>query len=389
MAVNGQQNILDEIRRHGFSFDWLAEAGQCPILQKLKEVPQNPEYHGEGDVYTHTQMLCREMIRLPLWQELAPREQELVFLAGAFHDLGKLPCTKWEDGKWTSPKHTIVGARMFRELAYREGKRFGLSFQEREQAAALIRFHGLPVWFWTKRRPEFDLHKAAQSVSLKLLYILSKADTLGRIGSEPEEMAQKVDYFWEYACELGIGETSGSFFNDYSRFQYFHKEDMDPGAQLYDSTEFDVYVMSGLPLSGKDTWIDKQGKDLPVVSLDQIREEFKISPTDGSARVVTIANRRARSLLREKKPFIWNATNIMEDIRQRLVGLFSGYGARVHFIYLEAPYGEMMRRNQERERYIPEPVLETMIGKWEPPAPWEGYSVNYVDLADNTTIENL
>lgn len=388
--MNRTETILDEIRQNGFSFDWLAGEGQCPILKKLKEVPQNPEYHGEGDVYTHTQMVCREMVRLPQWQALDPKQQELVFLAGAFHDLGKLPCTKWEDGKWTSPKHTIVGARMFRELAYREGSRLGLSFREREQAAALIRYHGLPVWFWTKRRPEFDLHKAAESLSLELLYILSKSDTLGRIGAEPEVMEQKVDYFWEYACELGLGTEKGSFANDYSRFQYFHKEDMEPGAQLYDPTEFDVYVMSGLPLSGKDTWIKTHAGELPVVSLDQIREEFKISPTDGSGRVVNIANRRARALLREKKSFIWNATNFMEDIRQRLCGLFSGYGARVHFIYLEAPYAELLKRNRERERYIPEPVLETMISKWEPPAPWEGYSVNYVDLMDDgTTMKTI
>jgi predicted kinase len=45
-------------------------------------------------------------------------------------------------------------------------------------------------------------------------------------------------------------------------------------------------------------------------------------------------------------------------------------------VYLEAPYQELLDRNQKRERYIPEPVLEEMIRKLEPPAPWESFTVN-------------
>ena len=46
-------------------------------------------------------------------------------------------------------------------------------------------------------------------------------------------------------------------------------------------------------------------------------------------------------------------------------------------MYLEAPYEEILKRNQIRTRQIPEPVLEKMIDKLEMPEPWEGYEVNY------------
>ena len=46
--------ILTEIRNGNFSFNWLAEC--YPGLSILKNVPQNPEYHGEGDVYRHTEI---------------------------------------------------------------------------------------------------------------------------------------------------------------------------------------------------------------------------------------------------------------------------------------------------------------------------------------------
>ena len=59
--------------------------------------------------------------------------------------------------------------------------------------------------------------------------------------------------------------------------------------------------------------------------------------------------------------------------------LFAGYGARVHIVYMETPYEELLRRNQIRARQIPEHVLETMIRKLELPAPWEAWDVTYED----------
>ena len=73
----------------------------------LKQVPQNPAYHAEGDVYCHTGLVCEALLSLPEWQTLSGVEQELLFLAAAFHDIGKITCTKYEDGIPVSPKHTI------------------------------------------------------------------------------------------------------------------------------------------------------------------------------------------------------------------------------------------------------------------------------------------
>lgn len=367
------QVILKGIRDSDFSLGWLAR--NCSGLSRLKNIPQNPEYHGEGDVYQHTEMVCGKLVELPEWRELEKEEQELLFLAAAFHDIGKAVCTKQEDGQWVSPKHTIIGEKEFRRIAYKEAEQFGLTFRQRETAAKLIRYHGLPVWFWTKRRPELDLLKAAESIPLRLLYLLSKADIQGRIEKQSGKMEENVELFADYARESGVWEKPFLFANPYTKYQYFHKEGLWQEAELYDDTEFDVILMSGLPLAGKDSWIEKNGKEMPVISLDEIREKMGISPTKGSGKVVQAALEEAKNLLRRKEPFIWNATNIIQETRQKLVGLFAGYGARVHIMYLEAPYRELLARNRKRERYIPELVLEDMIKKMELPAPWEAYDV--------------
>lgn len=372
------ESVLGKIRECGFSFDKLADA--CPELALLKGVPQNPDYHAEGDVYCHTEMVCGELTKLPEWRELTGEEKELLFLAAAFHDIGKVNCTKQEDGKWTSPKHTIVGEKEFRRMAYRENGRFGLTFRQREIVAKLIRYHGMPVWFLKKKRPEFELIKAAESIPLRLLYLLSKADVQGRLISTnaDEHLGEYVELFADHAKELSIWDIPHAFADAYTKYQYFHKEDLWQGAELYDDTEFDVILMSGLPLAGKDTWIGKNGREMSVISLDAIREKLGIPPSKKSDKVAHVALEQAKELLRRKEPFIWNATNIVRETREKLVKIFAGYGARVHILYLEVPYSELLLRNQKRERYIPKNVLEDMIRKLEIPAPWEAYEVEWI-----------
>ncbi len=364
--------ILAKIRECNFSLENLTI--DYPELELLKHVPQNPQYHAEGDVYCHTGLVCREITKLKEWPELASREQELLFLAGAFHDIGKPACTRWEDERWTSPNHTIIGEKVFRAMVYRECERFGLTWQERELAAKLIRYHGFPVWFWKKRRPDFELLKAAETVPMRLLHLLSMADIKGRRCKEPEPLDEYVEMFWESIKELEITNASYPFANTYTRYQYFHKDSLWQGSELYDDTTFDVWLMSGLPLSGKDTWIETYGKGMPIISLDNIREEYEIAPGNNSSKVAHIATDRAKKFLRKKEPFIWNATNIIQDIREKLCNLFTAYGARVKIIYLEVPYQELLIRNEKRTRHIPIQVLEHMIDKLEIPAPWESYS---------------
>ncbi len=369
--------IWEAIQANAFSFEKLAEI--YPELSALNQIPQDPAYHGEGNVFCHTQMVCQKLTSLSDWQRLAPGEQSLLFLAAACHDLGKAVCTKQVDGKWISPRHTVVGAKCFRQKVFRQARQFGLTFSQRELVAGLIRFHGLPVWFWTKSNPAYALLQAAENIPLHLLYLLSTADVTGRITSTTDQLTGQTEFFADYAKELGVWKTPFSFANPCTRFRYYQKADLPLNACLYDDTKSDVIMLSGLPLSGKDTWIAKYGAGRPVISLDDIRAQLKIPPAKDTGRVVQTAMEQARTYLRKSEPFIWNATNIIQETRQKLVRLFAGYGARVHLLYVETPYEELLHRNSKRERHIPDTVLETMIRKLEIPAPWEAWDVSYLD----------
>lgn len=350
-----------------------------PALSMLETVMQEPEYHAEGNVLQHTRLLCSELIAFEEWKELTGEKKTVLFLAAIFHDIGKYCCTKVMDGRIQSPKHAVTGERIFRELVYIEyQQKYSISFELREHAANLIRFHGLPLFFMEKKTIEHELIKAASVLDMELLYLLAKADFMGRKCKDKERFLFHIEYFKEYTKELGCYGRKYEFANEYTRFKYLSEDRIWPGDALFDKTEFDVIIMSGFPLAGKDTYIETKFPDSCVISLDSIREELHISPSDGSAKVAVLARERAREYLRQKKTFIWNATNIVKDTREKLVRLFTSYGARVTIIYVEAPYRELFSRNKTRQRTVPEDVINRMIQKFDMPKPWEGYRLCYI-----------
>jgi predicted kinase len=95
--------------------------------------------------------------------------------------------------------------------------------------------------------------------------------------------------------------------------------------------------MSGLPAAGKDHWIAANRPGWAVVSLDALRAELGVDPGGDQGPVVEAAYRLAREHLRAGRPYVWNATNLTRQLRDRCIGLAAGYGARIDLVSLEAP----------------------------------------------------
>jgi predicted kinase len=178
---------------------------------------------------------------------------------------------------------------------------------------------------------------------------------------------------------MGCLETPWPFASDHSRFEWFRKPGRDPAYAAHDDTGMVVVLMSGLPAAGKDSWIAANAPDLPVVSLDAIRGEFGVAPSDGQGKVIAAARERAREHLRAKKSFVWNATNLSRRIRAGLIDLFADYNARVRIVYLEVPPAEQQRRNAARCDPVPDSAIGRMLNSWEPPKINEAHQVDWID----------
>jgi len=351
------------------NIDWSGiEAVLSSFVIPMSRTEQNPEFHAEGDVWTHTKMVCENLMRLDPFQALSEVQQQAVFLAALLHDIGKIPTTRWEDDKWTSPNHTLVGSKMARQFLWQELALCGTPEKQqfRETVCNLIRYHSFPPHAIDDPDGKRKLLAIAANgqncpmFTIDLLCTLCEADALGRECIDENDrihMAELVQLCREFAKESGCYDAPYPFPSAHTQFSYLGRKDIAPEVELYDDTWGEVILMSGLPGTGKDTWIKEHYPDLPMISLDEIRREIKTAPTDNQSKVLEIAREQARELLRKKQPFVWNATNISPMVRAKQIDLFTQYHASTRIVYLETEWNEQLRRNSNRAEAVPEQAI--------------------------------
>ena len=115
---------------------------------------------------------------------------------------------------------------------------------------------------------------------------------------------------------------------------------------------------------------------LPVVSLDDLRDELEVEATDDQGRVIQAARERCREHLRARTDFAFNATNTVPQTRKRWIDLFADYGARTEVVYLEPPLPVILERNARRQQRVPRSVIHRLLEKTEPPTWAEAHSVS-------------
>ena len=352
----------------------------------MRHTMQSPRWHGEGNVYAHTMMTCEALSSLPEYQELDRQRQQILYLATLLHDIGKTVTTTMVNGEWQSPHHSTTGSRMAREWLWKECGLCGEKelVEVREAVCLLIRYHSLPPHAIDLDDARLRLHRmAANSMltpffSIKMLCILCKADMLGRQCDDQQQMLDQIALCEEMAKEEECLDGCFPFPSCHTRRLFLSGYNVWKQQELYDETWGEVVIMSGLPGTGKDTWIRHNLPNLPVISLDNIRRSLRVSPTDNQGTVANIARDQAKEYLRRHQPFVWNATNITLQMRESLVSLLETYHARVRIVYLETQWDTLLERNSQREHMVPIKVIEEMLGKLTLPETFEAKTMEWI-----------
>jgi len=368
--------------------DWDDLANAYNWIADMKGVQQDPIWHAEGDVYVHTKMVTEELIKHQNFNSLSEQEKHIILSSALFHDIEKRSTTTEEEIEGqiriVSPRHAKKGEFTTRQILYTD---INTPFQVREQICKLVRLHGLPLWAISKDNPDKEVIYSSTVVNNKLLSSLATADVLGRTCQDQDEILMKIELFKELCKDNQCFTKPKEFKSNYGRFLYFNKEDGYVDYLPFDDLICTVTVMCALPGSGKDTYI-KKNLDQPILSLDDIRREHKISPKDkrGNGQVIQLAKEKAKEFLRAKTSFVFNATNITKDMRSRWIGLFTDYNAKVKIIYIEVPYKTLLKQNSDREHKVPENVIDKLIGKLEMPDFKEAHEVEYIIEGENLSL---
>ncbi len=349
-----------------------------PLFEAMKNTLQDPIKHAEGDVFTHTQMVLDSILKTEEWKGFSKQEQKILLLTVLFHDVCKPHTLTHEaDGSISHPSHGRKGAQLTREILDKENYDLDTIYKVYQT----ILYHGYPFWAYSKENPQKNMILTSILSNNKWLYTFGKADLGGRICQDWEEWAYRLEIFKELGIENECFDTPYNFYADYDRFEYFRKKNNFPNTQLYPEYTFEIIMLSGLPASGKDSFIREMNQNLPIVSMDDLRKELKTKPTDNQGKIIQAAKEKSREYCRKKQSFIWNATNLTKQVRNSLISIWLPYKPKIKIVFIHKNINQILKDNNSREEkdIVPTQKIWQMHQRLEFPDIQEAHEVIFLE----------
>jgi putative nucleotidyltransferase with HDIG domain len=366
-------------------------------LDALSGCAQTAEFHGEGDVATHSQMVLDAANETVDTAGLSGRAAELLRLSALLHDVGK-PATTVEVApcRFASPRHAEVGATIVNELFDSEPalRRRGLA--DRAAVFAAVRAH---MWCWHPERVSLGAAvRTAHLVDLDLLRHLWAADAVGRVCADRDALVDQVDWAAAVLDEL-VGTTAGAPWpliadvcDPYELEPRVRRSVLravvtgrvtSAGAAAAHIAACErggngarIVWMCGPPGSGKSTWAatfaDRYDAEVLTVSGARRRDRDLSKARN---------RRRLGELVAKGATVVVDATHIDRDSRDRLCVLADRYDAPLDCVLVDTPTSVCVSRQTHRARgtAVPAAAIRRMAANLRFPTPDEYSTLTVVD----------
>jgi len=181
---------------------WIA---RFPEIEALIDVPQNPKFHPEGDVFKHTKLTCDAAVKIADELELCDLERTILLFAALCHDFGKPATTMLnERGTWSSPRHPAEGVQAAKNFL----KRLQVPNVLLDHVPVLVGEHLAHLAIPSGELPSFQavrrLSVRLAPSNIRMWSALCRADSLGCGTDTPRH---RVSTWEEVAAKLDVRES--------------------------------------------------------------------------------------------------------------------------------------------------------------------------------------
>jgi len=179
-----------------------------PELEALKGVQQDPEWHPEGDVWLHNNMVVDRAATIRD-NEIEGDSKESDFqkltlmFAALCHDFGKPSTTLLKGGRWRSPGHDVAGDKITRKFLSRMTRDTKIT----ELVVTFVREHLKPALLYNVRNEikQSAIRRLSLKVDIISLVRVAKADHFGRTTPDAlEESFPAGDWLLEQGRLLNV-----------------------------------------------------------------------------------------------------------------------------------------------------------------------------------------
>lgn len=362
--------------------DWVKLCETYPEFEKLKTVPQSPKWHAEGNAFIHTQNVYNEMLKIsererrkvienpvtikniwgetvviPLSEDDVKRDDRyyLSLLIALFHDVGKGDCVI-EDGKCLSHGHEAKSAKIAKRLTWDMPAEYKLYFYE------TIKWHDFRYHF-------YELKPKKQYSEVRKIFNIQNSNSIKKLRNI--SFINLLECIWEADINGSISEIK----DDINKIKNDINNIMN---DIVIDKDKKVYVLCGLPGSGKNHYYDEFLSSYPSVSRDDIRISLGIKDGMGSEeeekKVTEVEEMMINTHIELRKTFVVNNTNLKLEYRQKIYDIARKNGYKVELIYIERPL-DVIKEVRSGERW--EKVINRMIDGMDYPTPNECDIVKY------------
>lgn len=182
-----------------------------PEVAALDGLPQDPEWHPEGDVLAHTAHCLDALVAAPEWGPTPAGERRILAMAVLAHDFGKAPTTVKGERRgtirWISPRHDCEGG----PLADQFLTRIGAPNSVIETVRPLVEQH-LHHLSWTGDGPSAAstrrLARRLHPATIDQLCRVMEADGRGRPPLDPADTAGRIATLSQAARQLQLEQSA-------------------------------------------------------------------------------------------------------------------------------------------------------------------------------------